>query len=117
MNYWVWRCAYARRNLLLVGSTKGDRHGTKTTNVDSGRHGQDGAACRGTVAGEGGSRGSGRGVELMSALLFYLTLGSTLGCGLIAGVFFAFSSFVMPALAKLPPAQGLAAMQSINVVV
>lgn len=49
--------------------------------------------------------------------LFYLTLGSTLGAALIAGVFFAFSSFVMPALAKLPPSQGMAAMQSINVVV
>ncbi|MGK3962527.1 DUF1772 domain-containing protein [Sorangium sp. So ce118] len=49
--------------------------------------------------------------------LLLLTVGSTLGCGLIAGVFFAFSSFVMPALAKLPPAQGVAAMQSINVVV
>jgi uncharacterized membrane protein len=49
--------------------------------------------------------------------LFYLTLGSTLGTGLIGGVFFAFSSFVMPALAKLPPSQGLAAMQSINVAV
>lgn len=32
------------------------------------------------------------------------------------GVFFTFSSFVMKALARLPPAQGLAAMQSINVV-
>lgn len=49
--------------------------------------------------------------------LFFLTLGSTLGCGLIAGVFFAFSSFMMPALARLPPAEGIAAMQSINVVV
>ncbi|MGK3983902.1 anthrone oxygenase family protein [Sorangium sp. So ce136] len=49
--------------------------------------------------------------------LLLLTVGSTLGCGLIAGAFFAFSSFVMPALAKLPPAQGIAAMQSINVVV
>ena len=40
-----------------------------------------------------------------------------LGCGLVAGVFFAFSTFVMKALGKLPPAQGVAAMQSINVVV
>ena len=39
---------------------------------------------------------------------------SALGCGLIAGVFFAFSAFVMKALALLPPAQGIAAMQSIN---
>ena len=52
---------------------------------------------------------------MIAALLFYLTLGATLGAGLIAGVFFAFSSFVMPALAKLPTEQGLAAMQSINV--
>jgi uncharacterized membrane protein len=32
-----------------------------------------------------------------------------------AGVFFAFSTFVMPALSRLPPAQGIAAMQAINV--
>jgi hypothetical protein len=46
-----------------------------------------------------------------------LTLVSVLGCGLIGGVFFAFSTFVMKALASLPPAQGIAAMQSINVTV
>ena len=40
-----------------------------------------------------------------------------LGCGLMAGFFFAFSICVMKALGKLPPAQGMAAMQSINVVV
>ncbi len=50
-------------------------------------------------------------------LIFVLTLVSALGSGLIAGVFFAFSSFVMKALAHLPPAQGIAAMQSINVAV
>jgi len=37
-----------------------------------------------------------------------------LGCGLVGGVFFAFSAFVMNALANLAPAQGIAAMQSIN---
>jgi uncharacterized membrane protein len=46
-----------------------------------------------------------------------LVLISALGCGLIAGAFFAFSSFVMGALGKLPAGQGIAAMQSINVVV
>jgi uncharacterized membrane protein len=46
-----------------------------------------------------------------------LMLIAALGSGLIAGVFFAFSSFVMGALGRLPPAQGLAAMQSINIVV
>jgi uncharacterized membrane protein len=49
--------------------------------------------------------------------IFIVTLLSALGSGLIAGVFFAFSAFVMKALARLPPAQGIAAMQSINVVV
>ncbi len=46
-----------------------------------------------------------------------VTLLSALGCGVIGGVFFAFSTFVMKALGSLPPAQGIAAMQSINVVV
>ena len=50
-------------------------------------------------------------------LLFALTLVAALGCGLVAGVFFAFSSFVMKALARLPAGEGIAAMQSINVVV
>ncbi|HEY0469747.1 MAG TPA: anthrone oxygenase family protein [Polyangiaceae bacterium] len=50
-------------------------------------------------------------------MTFLITLLAALGCGLIAGVFFGFSSFVMPALARLPPAEGVRAMQSINVVV
>ena len=49
--------------------------------------------------------------------LFALKLFSALGCGLIAGVFFAFSTFVMSALARLQPSQGIAAMQSINITV
>lgn len=53
----------------------------------------------------------------MDDLVFALTLASALGCGLIAGVFFAFSTFVMKALSRIPAAQGIAAMQSINVVV
>ncbi len=46
-----------------------------------------------------------------------LTLISAVGAGLVAGIFFAFSTFVMKALDRLPPAQGIAAMQSINVTV
>ncbi|MEK3916031.1 DUF1772 domain-containing protein [Paenibacillus sp. FSL H7-0331] len=46
-----------------------------------------------------------------------LTFFSTVGSGLIAGIFFAFSVFVMTALVRLPPAQGIAAMQSINMVI
>jgi len=46
-------------------------------------------------------------------------IGTTalLGSALIGGVFFAFSSFVMKALARIPSSEGIAAMQSINVVV
>jgi uncharacterized membrane protein len=50
-------------------------------------------------------------------LLSALTLFAALGCGLIAGVFFAFSAFVMKALARLPSSEGIAAMQSINIAV
>jgi uncharacterized membrane protein len=39
------------------------------------------------------------------------------GAGLVAGVFFAFSTFVMKALSQLPSEQGVAAMQRINIVV
>lgn len=39
---------------------------------------------------------------------------AALGCGLTAGAFFAFSSFVMPALEQLAPHDGILAMQSIN---
>jgi uncharacterized membrane protein len=53
----------------------------------------------------------------MRNLIFGVTLASALGCGLIAGVFFAFSTVVMKALARLPAPQGIAAMQSINIVV
>jgi uncharacterized membrane protein len=51
----------------------------------------------------------------MDRFLCTLTLVTALGCGLNAGVFFAFSGFVMKALARLHPAQGVATMQAINV--
>ncbi len=40
-----------------------------------------------------------------------------LGSALVGGVFFAFSSFIMKALAGVPSSEGIAAMQSINVAV
>ena len=43
-----------------------------------------------------------------------ITLVTAIGSGLVGGVFFAFSTVVMKALAQLPPAQGIAAMQAIN---
>ncbi len=53
----------------------------------------------------------------MEHLLYVATFAAALGSGLVAGIFFAFSSFVMGALGRIAPAAGIAAMQSINVVV
>ena len=43
-----------------------------------------------------------------------LTVIAAIGAGVSGGVFFAFSTFVMKALGRLPAAQGLAAMNAIN---
>jgi uncharacterized membrane protein len=51
----------------------------------------------------------------MDDLLVALTVVTALGCGLSAGALFAFSSFVMHGLRRLPAPQGIAAMQSINI--
>lgn len=56
-------------------------------------------------------------MALFDNLIFALKILTVLGSGLIAGTFFAFSSFVMTALSRLPTSQGIAAMQSINIVV
>ena len=53
----------------------------------------------------------------MSMLNTVAVILALLGSAVIAGVFFAFSSFIMKALAKRPSPEGIAAMQSINVVV
>jgi len=49
--------------------------------------------------------------------IFALVLAAALGSGVMAGVFYAFSTGIMLALGHLPAAQGIAAMQSINVAV
>jgi uncharacterized membrane protein len=54
------------------------------------------------------------GARTMTGSLQAATLITALGCGLVAGVLFGFSSFVMNGLDRLPAAQGVAAMQSIN---
>jgi ketosteroid isomerase-like protein len=46
-----------------------------------------------------------------------LTFVAALSCGLVAGIFLAFSNFIMRALGSVPPNSGIAAMQSINVMV
>ncbi|TDJ71126.1 MAG: DUF1772 domain-containing protein [Proteobacteria bacterium] len=52
-----------------------------------------------------------------SSLMDLAVLVSALGCGLMAGFFFAFSVLVMKALGAIQPAHGISAMQSINVAV
>lgn len=51
----------------------------------------------------------------MSSAVTALTIATALGCALNGGILYAFSSFVMPALARLSPENGIRAMQSINV--
>jgi len=52
-----------------------------------------------------------------NSLLFILTFVGALGSGLMAGLYFAFSVSVMNGLSRLPPAEGITAMQSINVAI
>jgi uncharacterized membrane protein len=49
--------------------------------------------------------------------LFALVCVAAMGSGIVGGIFYGFSSFIMRALGRLPPEQGVAAMNSINVVV
>ena len=53
----------------------------------------------------------------MVKLLPTLTFIAAIGSGVVGGVFFAFSNFVIAALARLPVPSGIAAMNSINVTV
>jgi uncharacterized membrane protein len=54
---------------------------------------------------------------MIDKLNFVLTFVSAIGSGLMAGFFLAFSIVVMKALGQQPPVHGIAAMQSINIVV
>jgi uncharacterized membrane protein len=49
-----------------------------------------------------------------SGIVLALALAAALGCGVMAGLFFTFSVFMMKALDRLPGTQGLATMQAIN---
>ena len=53
----------------------------------------------------------------MNLLTLVVGVLALLGSALIGGAFFAFSSFIMKALARVPSSEGIAVMQSINVVV
>ncbi|HET6620197.1 MAG TPA: anthrone oxygenase family protein [Dongiaceae bacterium] len=53
----------------------------------------------------------------MGTLYVAVLVLAALGSGLMAGTFFAFSNFVMAALARIAPAEGARAMQAINITV
>ncbi len=53
----------------------------------------------------------------MNSLMPIVGIAAVLGTAIVGGAFFAFSSFIMKALARVPSAEGIAAMQSINIVV
>jgi uncharacterized membrane protein len=50
---------------------------------------------------------------LVTALLWF----SAIGCGLLAGLYFAFSTFIMTALGRIDQAAGISAMNAINAVI
>jgi uncharacterized membrane protein len=54
---------------------------------------------------------------VISQAVFVLIFAAAIGSGLVAGIFFAFSSFVMAALGRLPSDHGIAAMNAINATV
>jgi uncharacterized membrane protein len=54
---------------------------------------------------------------MINHAIFTLTFAAAIGSGLVGGIFFAFSSFVMAGLGRLPADHGIAAMNSINVTV
>jgi len=56
-------------------------------------------------------------MSLLAQAVAALAVLAAVGAGLIAGVLFAFSNSVMHALARLPPAHGMAAMQHINAII
>jgi uncharacterized membrane protein len=53
--------------------------------------------------------------KTMTSVLSATTFIGVLGAGIVGGVFYAFSSFVMPGLQRLPASGGIAAMNEINV--
>jgi uncharacterized membrane protein len=54
---------------------------------------------------------------MMQNLILGLLWFSAVGCGLLAGLYFAFSTFIMTALGRIGQAAGIAAMNAINVTI
>jgi len=56
-------------------------------------------------------------MSILGPYMLSLAVLAALGSGLVAGLLLAFSTAVMKALARLPPDQGMKAMQHINVLI
>ena len=56
-------------------------------------------------------------MDTFSNWRFFVLLFAAIGAAVSAGIFFAFSTFVIKALAQQPTVQGIATMQSINITV
>lgn len=56
-------------------------------------------------------------MEQFDQAVWVATFIAALASALLGGIFFAFSNFVMQALARVPPPNGIAAMQAINATV
>lgn len=54
---------------------------------------------------------------MLDRAILALIFAAAIGSGVVGGVLYAFSSFVMSALGRIPPEQGAAAMKAINVTV
>ncbi|MGE4427931.1 MAG: DUF1772 domain-containing protein [Solirubrobacteraceae bacterium] len=52
---------------------------------------------------------------MSDGLVDAVTVATLVGAGVVGGVFYAFSAFVMQGLRALPPADGIRAMQALNV--
>jgi uncharacterized membrane protein len=56
-------------------------------------------------------------MQLPKEALAFLTIFATVGSGMIGGLLFAFSNFVMRALAQQAPESGIRSMQAINITI
>jgi len=54
---------------------------------------------------------------MMQAVITGLLWFSAIGCGLLGGLYYAFSAFIMSALGRIDQAAGVSAMNSINLVI
>jgi uncharacterized membrane protein len=54
-------------------------------------------------------------MQLRKEVIVALAVWAAVGCGLMGGILFAFSNFVMQALAQQPPAGAIRTMQAINI--